>query len=143
MFEQTASDITATTAQCSVVTERVRGGLTAWQARRLTAHVDANLAEKISTRHLAKLVNLSPSHFSRVFKCTFGLPPHAWVMRRRMERAQALMLTTSAKLSEIATSCGMTDQAHFTRRFQRVAGETPYVWRRRRCTDKKDWSRRT
>ena len=131
MFDQTESNVFVDTAQCAAATERVGGRLAAWQARRLAAHVDANLAEKISTRHLAKLVNLSPSHFSRVFKCTFGLPPHAWVMRRRMERAQALMLTTSAKLSEIATSCGMTDQAHFTRRFQRVAGETPYVWRRR------------
>jgi AraC family transcriptional regulator len=109
-----------------------RGGLGAWQARRLAAHVDANLAKKISTPQLAKYLNLSASHFCRAFKCTFGVPPHTWVMRRRMEMAQGLMLTTSATLSEIAIICGMADQAHFTHCFRRIFGETPYVWRRTR-----------
>jgi AraC family transcriptional regulator len=108
------------------------GGLAPWQARRVTTRVDANLAEKISTPQLARSVNLSASHFSRAFKFTFGVPPHAWVLRRRMEVAQGLMLTTSATLSEIAITCGMADQAHFTRCFRRVVGETPNVWRRSR-----------
>jgi AraC family transcriptional regulator len=98
----------------------------------VTTRVDANLAEKISTPQLARSVNLSASHFSRAFKFTFGVPPHAWVLRRRMEVAQGLMLTTSATLSEIAITCGMADQAHFTRCFRRVVGETPNVWRRSR-----------
>jgi AraC family transcriptional regulator len=109
-----------------------RGGLALWQARRVAARVDANLAERISTPELAKALNLSASHFSRAFKCTFGVSPHAWVLRRRMEVAQGLMLTTSAPLSEIAVICGMADQAHFTHCFRRVVGETPYVWRRNR-----------
>jgi AraC-like DNA-binding protein len=94
--------------------------------------VDANLAQRISTPQLAKCVKLSASHFCRAFKCTFGVSPHTWVMRRRMEMAQGLMLTTSATLSEIAFICGMADQAHFTHCFRRVFGETPYVWRRTR-----------
>jgi AraC family transcriptional regulator len=109
-----------------------RGGLALWQARRVAARVDANLAERISTPELAKALNLSVSHFSRAFKCTFGVSPHAWVLRRRMEVAQGLMLTTSAPLSEIAVICGMADQAHFTHCFRRLFGETPYVWRRNR-----------
>jgi AraC family transcriptional regulator len=94
-----------------------RGGLALWQARRVAARVDANLAERVSTPELAKALNLSVSHFSRAFKCTFGVSPHAWVLRRRMEVAQGLMLTTSAPLSEIAVICGMADQAHFTHCF--------------------------
>jgi AraC family transcriptional regulator len=121
----------------SRVTERdipqiQRGGLAPWQARRVAARVDANLAERISTPQLAKSLNLSASHFSRAFKCTFGVSPHAWVLRRRMEVAQGLMLTTSAPLCEIAVICGMADQAHFTHCFRRVFGETPYAWRRNR-----------
>jgi AraC-like DNA-binding protein len=111
-----------------------RGGLPAWQVRRLTAYVDANLGEGISVARLARFVNLSASYFCHAFKRTFGVSPHAWLIRRRVEMAQALMLTTSATLSEIAMNCGMVDQAHFTRCFRRVTGETPYAWRRaRRC----------
>jgi transcriptional regulator GlxA family with amidase domain len=54
------------------------------------------------------------------------------VLRRRIEVAQGLMLTTSEPLSSIAVTCGMYDQAHFTRAFHRVVGETPYTWRRTR-----------
>jgi AraC-like DNA-binding protein len=109
-----------------------RGGLALWQARRVAAHVDANLEKKISTPQLAKCLNLSASHFCRAFKCTFGVSPHYWVMRRRMEMAQGLMLSTSATLSEIAFICGMADQAHFTHCFRRIFGDTPYAWRRTR-----------
>lgn len=133
MFE-TASSLTVGVVQPVETSGRegrtARGGLAPWQARRLVAHVDANLGEEISIADLATFVNLSASHFCRVFKRTFGLSPHAWLMRRRLETARALMLTTSATLSQIALSCGMTDQAHFTRRFRRAIGETPHVWRR-------------
>jgi len=109
-----------------------RGGLAHWQVRRVAAYVDANLAGRLSIIKLAKSLNLSTSHFSRAFKCTVGLSPHAWVLRRRMEVAQGLLLTTSAKLSDVAIMCGMTDQSHLTRRFRRTFGETPRVWRRSR-----------
>ena len=109
-----------------------RGGLAAWQAQRLAAHVDANLADKIQIEDLARLLNLSASHFCRAFKSTFGVPAHNWVMRRRIEVAQGLMLTTGSTLSEIALNCGMSDQSHFTRCFRRIVGETPYSWRRTR-----------
>jgi AraC-like DNA-binding protein len=109
-----------------------RGGLPAWQVQRLTAYVDANLGERISVVRLAMLVNLSGSYFCHAFRRTFGVSPHVWLMRRRVEMSQALMLTSAATLSEIAITCGMADQAHFTRWFRRVTGQTPYAWRRAR-----------
>jgi AraC family transcriptional regulator len=54
------------------------------------------------------------------------------VLRRRIEVAQGLMLTTSEPLSSIAVSCGMCDQPHFTRSFHRIVGATPHTWRRTR-----------
>jgi AraC-like DNA-binding protein len=81
---------------------------------------------------LAGLAELSLSHFCRAFKSTFGASPHAYVQRRRIEFAQGLMLTTRESLSSIALSCGMCDQAQFTRSFRRVTGETPRSWRRAR-----------
>src|SRR5580658_3424763 len=113
-------------------TRVARGGLPAWQTRRVFAHVEANLCRRIHIRELARLLDLSASHFCRAFKCTFGVSPRDYVLRRRIEVAKGLMLTTSEPLSSIALKCGMCDQAHFTRSFHRIAGETPYTWRRTR-----------
>ncbi len=110
----------------------VRGGLAKWQARRLMEHIDAHLATKIHLDELALLFGFSAGHFCRVFKCTFGITAHAFITRRRIELAQRLMLTTRQTLSEIALSCGMGDQSHFTRSFRRIVGDTPYAWRRNR-----------
>jgi AraC family transcriptional regulator len=110
----------------------LRGGLAPWQARRVAAHIDANLAGQICIKDLAVLLDISTSHFCRAFKCTFGTPARAWIGRRRIEVAQALMLSTRAPLSEIALSCGMSDQSHFTRAFRRIVGETPHSWRQTR-----------
>ena len=107
-------------------------GLPAWQARRVSAHVERNISARIRIRQLARLVGLSSSHFCRAFKCSFGVSPRAYVLRRRIEVAQALMLTTPDPLSAIALSCGMCDQQHFTRSFRRIVGETPSTWRRAR-----------
>jgi AraC-like DNA-binding protein len=113
-------------------THLARGGLPAWQTRRVFAHVEANLCRRIPIRELAQLLDLSASHFCRAFKCTLGVSPRDYVLRRRIELAQGLMLTTSEPLSSIALKCGMCDQAHFTRSFHRIVGETPYAWRRTR-----------
>ena len=113
-------------------THVARGGLPAWQARRVFAHVEANLCRRIPIQELARLLSLSAGHFCRAFKCTFGVSPRDYVLRRRIEVAQGLMLTTTEPLSSIAVRCGMCDQPHFTRSFHRIVGETPYTWRRTR-----------
>ena len=109
-----------------------RGGFAAWQSRRLAAHVDANLAGRIVIKDLAASLDISVGHFCRAFKHTFGMPARIWIRHRRIEFAQGLMLTTGASLSEIALSCGMSDQSHFTRSFRRIVGETPSSWRQTR-----------
>lgn len=108
------------------------GEFATWQVRRLTAHMEANLADKIYVGDLAAILGLSTSHFCRTFKTTFRVPVHTWLIRRRVEVAQSLMLSGTTPLSEVALTCGMSDQSHFTRAFRRVVGETPSAWRRRR-----------
>jgi AraC family transcriptional regulator len=110
----------------------LRGGLATWQSRRLAAYVDANLDGKIVIKDLAASLDLSVGHFCRAFKRTFGMPARLWIRHRRIELAQGLMLTTGASLSEIALSCGMSDQSHFTRSFRRIVGEAPSSWRQTR-----------
>ncbi|MFC4307797.1 helix-turn-helix domain-containing protein [Steroidobacter flavus] len=112
--------------------EPARGGLAPWQIRKVTSYIEANLDRSIRNEELATLVRLNPSHFGRAFRNSLGEPPHEYVIRRRVERAQGLMLSTDATLSEIALDCGLADQSHLTRLFRRFAGESPRAWRRAR-----------
>jgi AraC family transcriptional regulator len=112
----------------------IRGGLAPWQIRRVTTHIETNLDAAITTKDLAMLARLSSFHFCRAFRDSFGESPHGYVTRRRIERAQGLMLTTNASLGQIAADCGFTDQAHLSNLFRRFVGESPGVWRRARAT---------
>ena len=111
-----------------------RGSLAPWQVGRVLTHIEIHLGAPITTAELAALVRLSPFHFSRAFRRSLNDSPHAYIARRRVERAQGLMLTTTTPLAQIAVSCGLADQAHFTRLFRRFAGESPGAWRRARAT---------
>ena len=110
--------------------EPARGGLAPWQLRKVERHVAEHLDGPICVDELAGLVSLSTSHFSRAFRASVGQAPHAYVMRKRLEKAQGLMLNTDEPLSQIALACGLCDQAHFTRLFRRGAGQSPAAWRR-------------
>ena len=112
--------------------EQVRGGLAPWQIRKVSSHIEAHLDQPIRNEELAALVRLNPSHFGRAFRNSFGEPPHEYGIRRRVERAQGLLLSTGASLSEIALDCGLADRSHLTRLFRRFAGESPRAWRRAR-----------
>jgi AraC family transcriptional regulator len=78
------------------------GALAGWQLARVRAFIDANLHRTIHTMDLSAIARRSTAHFSRSFKKAVGEPPHAYVVRRRLERACHLMITSSASLSEIA-----------------------------------------
>jgi AraC family transcriptional regulator len=84
------------------------------------------------TQALSAVARRSPAHFSRSFKLTFGEPPHAYVVKRRLEKACHLMVTSSASLSEITLNGGFSDQAHLCKLFRRAFGQSPASWRRER-----------
>jgi AraC family transcriptional regulator len=113
----------------------VRGGLASWRAKRLTSYIEDKLDSTIRVSDLAGLVRLSSSHFCRAFRETFGETPLTYVMKRRMVRAQQLMLMSRVSLSQVALACGMCDQAHFSRTFRRIVGTNPGVWRRQFLLD--------
>jgi AraC family transcriptional regulator len=106
------------------------GALAGWQIAHVRAFIEKNLHSNIGTRDLSAVAQRSPSHFSRSFKQAFGEPPHAYVMKRRLERACHLMVTTSESLSEIALSAGFSDQAHLCKLFRRAFCQSPSIWRR-------------
>ena len=116
--------------RCSGANESTGGGLAAWQILRVRAYIDNNLHRTIHTRDLSAVAHRSPAHFSRKFKLAVGEPPHAYVVRRRLERACHLMMTSTEPLSEIALSVGFSDQAHLCRLFRQAFGQSPASWRR-------------
>jgi AraC family transcriptional regulator len=94
------------------------------------AYIEANLASKIEIGVLANVLALSRSHFSRAFKHSFGLPPMEYVTVRRVERAKAMISSTTEPLAEVAVACGFADQPHLNRRFRDLIGMSPGRWRR-------------
>jgi AraC family transcriptional regulator len=110
------------------------GALANWQIARVREFIEKNLHSNIDTRDLSAVAQRSPAHFSRSFKQAFGESPHAYVIKRRLERACHLMVTTPESLSDIALSAGFSDQAHFCRRFQRAFGQSPSICRPQKYT---------
>jgi AraC family transcriptional regulator len=129
----TASNILqAEIERCSGTNGSTRGGLAGWQIVRVRAYIDSNLQHTIHIRDLSAVARRSPAHFSRKFKQAVGESPHAYVVRRRLEKACHLMITSAVSLSEIALSVGFSDQAHLCRLFRQAFGQSPANWRRER-----------
>jgi AraC family transcriptional regulator len=115
-----------------------RDGLAPWQMLRVRAFIDSNLHRTIHIRELSAVAQRSPAYFSRKFKLAVGESPHAYLVRRRLEKACHLMVTSAVSLSEIALSAGFSDQAHLSRHFRAAFGQSPASWRRERGNPGRD-----
>jgi AraC family transcriptional regulator len=107
--------------------------LHAWQARRVREYIDAHIGDRILISDLSNIVRRSESHFARAFKRSFGLTPHSYLVKCRVELASHLMRVNTDSLSSIAIMCGFTDQAHLCRLFRQCMGQSPAAWRREHC----------
>jgi AraC-like DNA-binding protein len=110
--------------------EIATGGLAVWQKRRAEELLRENLNGRVRLAELARECELSLSHFARAFKVSFGVSCYRWLLNKRVERAQELLVRTDSPLVEIASQCGFGDQAAFTRTFSRFVGVAPGRWRR-------------
>ena len=111
----------------------VRGGLPAWQQKRVVEFIEEHLAEEISLAALAQLVDLSLYHFARAFTQSFGAPPHRYHMVRRMDRAKSLLQRPTLSVTEIGARIGFRETSSFTRAFRKFTGLTPTEYRRHRA----------
>jgi AraC family transcriptional regulator len=89
-------------------------------------HLDANL----TLEQIAAVARLSAYHFARQFKAAIGLPPHQYVILRRVERAKQLLQAGNIlSLAEVAAAVGFSDQSQFSHHFKRLVGVTPWQFR--------------
>ncbi|MGG7464968.1 helix-turn-helix domain-containing protein [Plantibacter sp. YIM 135347] len=93
--------------------------------------MDRAYAEPLDVPTLARIALVSPAHFSRTFRDTFGETPHRYLQRRRVERAMFLLRDTDRSVTDICMAVGFTSLGTFSRTFRDVAGETPTEHRRR------------
>jgi AraC family transcriptional regulator len=100
------------------------------ETEKLVTFVENNLSANIRLADLARLVGQSPDHVSRTFKRSFGVSLYQYVLRRRVERATALLRGRSQSIAEIALTCGFSTQSHFSAVFKGTTGMTPGAYRR-------------
>jgi AraC family transcriptional regulator len=113
----------------SAAVRPLRGGLPAWQQRRVVDFIEEHLGEPISLAALAELVDLSLFHFARAFTQSFGVPPHRYHMARRMDRVRSLLRKRALTVTEIGVQAGFRETSSFTRAFRRFTGLTPTEYR--------------
>ena len=111
-----------------IAKHQITGGLSAWQLRILQTQIKDELAAKHSIASLACSVNLSPFHFARMFKLSFGESPATYVNRLRIETVKQL-LRSKAALSDIAISTGFSHQSHMNKCFKALTHTTPARYR--------------
>jgi AraC-like DNA-binding protein len=93
--------------------------------------MDRAFAQSLDLPAIARVAHVSPAHFSRQFRATFGETPHRYLQRRRVERAMELLRETDRSVTEICFDVGFSSLGTFSRTFREVVGEPPSRYRTR------------
>jgi AraC family transcriptional regulator len=115
----------------SLPMREVRGGLTHTKLERVIAHIEDNLASKLTLPDIAEIAGMSVSHLKTLFRNSTGVPVYEYVLRRRVERAQFLLRNHKLSIAEIAVATGFAHQSHLARHMHRILGYTPSAVRRK------------
>lgn len=107
-------------------------GLGGARLRKVIEYVEAELAGDLRLARLAEVAGMDRHHFSRAFRQATGVPPHRFVVERRVERATELLARTDLPIAQVALAVGMSSQSHLTTVFRRTVGDTPRAYRRAR-----------
>jgi transcriptional regulator of acetoin/glycerol metabolism len=108
---------------------QAHGGLSPGAMRRVREYVEVHLGESIDLSILAGVAGLSMHHFARQFKQSTGVTPHFYLTKKRVERAQQMLIHTDLSLAEVACHVGFFDQGHLARHFRYMLGTTPREFR--------------
>ncbi|GGN63608.1 hypothetical protein GCM10011579_032180 [Streptomyces albiflavescens] len=93
--------------------------------------MDRGYAQPLDVPALARIAHVSPAHFTRTFRATFGETPHRYLQRRRVERAMFLLRESDRSVTDICFQVGFTSPGTFSRTFSAIVGHSPRTYRRR------------
>jgi transcriptional regulator GlxA family with amidase domain len=106
-----------------------RAGFPRYMIQRIEELLEKHLEGKVGVTEISSRLGYSSSHFFRMFRRSFGVTPHNYVMRCRVAVAQQLLTQTDLGLVDIALKAGFCDQSHLSRNFRRFAGMPPRAYR--------------
>jgi AraC-like DNA-binding protein len=92
--------------------------------------MDRAYAEPLDVPALARIAHVSPAHFIRTFRATFGETPHRYLQRRRVERAMFLLRESDRSVTDICLDVGFNSLGTFSRTFREIVGQSPLAYRR-------------
>ena len=111
--------------------ERPVAKLSRHKLMRSIEYIEDHLREEVTLRGIAQSLAMSPWHFARAFRQTMGIPPHRYVLERRIETAKSLLRESDLPITDIAHRIGCASHSHFSVMFHRVTGLTPRDYRDR------------
>ena len=92
--------------------------------------MDGAYAQPLDVLALARIAHVSPAHFTRTFRATFGETPHRYLQRRRVERAMFLLRETDRRITDICFEVGFASPGTFSRTFRDIVGRSPRQYRK-------------
>ncbi len=104
-------------------------GISKRTLERATDYINDDLSRKLTLTEIAGVAHVSPYHFARSFKAATGLPPHRYVICRRVERAKALLADSDLTIAEVAEAVGFANQSHLAFHLRRLLGVSPKALR--------------
>jgi AraC-like DNA-binding protein len=125
---QSRKPITSPLVVCKALTATDLTPLQLWRLQRVVVYIDDHLANHVTLMELSEAAGYSPMHFAGQFRMATGMRPHDYVLRRKVEEAQLLLLTSDMPIVDVALSFGFLSQAHFTTVFKRFVGTPPLRW---------------
>ena len=104
-----------------------------WKLRRVRDFIEENLFHPIYLSELSELAGLSRMHFAAQFRAATGQTPHAYLLQRKIKRAQTLLSDQTLSVADVASIVGFKNKAHFASAFKKIVGEPPSRWRSNIC----------
>jgi AraC family transcriptional regulator len=108
---------------------RGASGIAQWKLNRALDHIEEHVDRALSLEELSASLDMTPHYFGRLFRKSVGMPPHRYLITRRIERAKELLASTNKDMTAIALTAGFSSHSHFTTAFRRSVGYAPRMYR--------------